>query len=53
MSEELLKEDPLKKRKKISMGIFVSVLALLAIGAFASFHWLCADYFTFKTNLLT
>ena len=50
MNDELLKDDPLRKSKKISMGIFVSALALLAIGSFASFHWLCADYFTFKAN---
>lgn len=50
MNEELLEKDPLKKSKKFFMGIFVFALALLAIGAFASFHWLCADYFTFKAN---
>lgn len=50
MNDEILKTDPHKQRKKTFMLFFVVVLAVLSIGAFASFHWLCADYFTFKAN---
>ncbi len=50
MKDDNKKDDPLKGPKKITMGVFVSVLALLGIGAFASFHWLCSDYFIFKAN---
>lgn len=50
MEASLQKDDPLKKPKKIAMGFFVFFMAMLAIVAFASFHWLCSDYFTFKAN---
>ncbi len=50
MNEEILKDDPLKKPKKITVAMVVSVMALLMVCAFASFHWICADYFNYKAN---
>ena len=46
--EEILKDDPLKKSKKIAVS--VSVLALLTVFTFASFYWVCVDYFNFRAN---
>lgn len=48
--EEILKDDPLKKPKKITVAMVVSGMALLMVCAFASFHWICADYFNYKAN---
>ena len=50
MTDELLKDDPLKKPKKITLLVFVSVLILIMISVFASFHWICTDYFYFRAN---
>ena len=50
MTDELLKDDPFKKPKKITLVIFTSALVLLMISVFASFHWICADYFDFRAN---
>lgn len=50
MNEEVLKDDPLKKPKKILVGIVIVLLSLLMIGAFSSFFYLYADYFSFKEN---
>lgn len=48
--EEILKDDPLKKSKKIAVAVSVSVLALLTVFTFASFYWVCVDYFNFRAN---
>lgn len=48
--EEIFKEDPLTKPKKITVAALVSALAILAVSTFASFHWICVDYFRFKEN---
>lgn len=48
--EEVLKDDPLKKPKKITLGFIVVVLAVLMVCAFAAFHWLYADYFAYSAN---
>ena len=48
--EEILKDDPLKKPKKISLGFFVVVLSVMMVCAFAAFHWLYADYFVYSAN---
>jgi chromosome segregation ATPase len=48
MSDDILKDDPLKKPKKITVGVCVSVLAVATVATFASFHWVCSDYFRFK-----
>jgi len=50
MSEELLKQDRLAKPKKITISIFVGVMAIVMIGAFASMHWILSDYFHFKAT---
>lgn len=42
--------DPGTTAKKFLLGLSVVALALISVGAFASFHWLCADYFKFKSN---
>ena len=48
--EEILKDDPLNRPKKITVAAVVSMLAILMVLTFASFHWICADYFSFKAN---
>lgn len=48
--EEILKDDPLKNPKKITVAAVVTVIALMMVFTFASFHWICADYFSFKAN---
>lgn len=48
--EDILKDDPLKKPKKITVALVVFLTALLMVCAFASFHWICADYFNYKAN---
>lgn len=50
MAEDYLKEDPLRKPKKITFAIFVGGLVVLSILTFASFHWLYSDYFTYFAN---
>lgn len=50
MSEELLKQDPLAKPKKITVGICVVVMSVVMAGTFASMHWILSDYFHFKAN---
>lgn len=50
MSEELLKQDPLAKPKKITIGICVALMAVVMAGTFASMHWILSDYFQFKAN---
>jgi len=47
MSEELLRQDRLAKPKKITISIFVGVMTIVMIGAFASMHWILSDYFHF------
>lgn len=48
--EEILKDDPLKNPKKITVAVVVIVIAVMMVFTFASFHWICADYFNFKAN---
>lgn len=48
--EEILKDDPLNKPKKITVAAVVLMLAILMVLTFASFHWICVDYFSFRAN---
>lgn len=48
--EEFLKDDPLKKPKKIALGFIVVVLSVMMIGVFAAFHWLYVDYLSYRAN---
>lgn len=48
--EEFLKDDPLKKPKKIAFGFIVVVLSVMMIGVFAAFHWLYVDYLSYRAN---
>ena len=48
--EEILKDDPLKKPKKITLGFIVVALSAMMVCAFAAFHWLYADYFAYSAN---
>lgn len=48
--EEILKDDPLKKPKKITLGFIVVMLSAMMVCAFAAFHWLYADYFAYSAN---
>jgi len=50
MNDDILKDDPLKKPKKITIAAVVSTLALMTVCTFAAFHWICADYFAFRAN---
>lgn len=50
MEEQLLKEDPLKKQKKIWVCVSVIMMALMMIASFAALHWVYIDYFHFKSN---
>lgn len=50
VEEELLKDDPLKKTKKITLGSLVIGISVAMVMAFASMHWICSEYFNFKAN---
>lgn len=50
MSEDILKDDPLKSPKKALFAGVILGMAVLMVCTFASFHWICTDYFAFKAT---
>ena len=48
--ETLLQTDPLVKPKKMAMMALFSVMVATMVLAFAAFHWLYAEYFSYAAS---